>query len=114
MSADFGEATELHHRRRGLKIKLPGGTEVEVRGYDIINILLVAAVAGIGTYLWVGKDEHKQIMQHQVIQEQMLAEMIYVLSLPQEQRDKLNISMPQSLREKLRRRESTNGYTHSN
>ena len=81
-------------KRRDITIKLPGGASIQIRGYDIVIVVLVAAVAALVVLTIDGRDSHSRI-------ENGIAEMIYVLSLTQEDRIALKMEMPASLRDKL-------------
>ena len=92
------ETPSSNGRRRSIRIKLPMGAEIEIRGYDILMIL-VAVAAGLGTYfLYTSQEEHQHLQES-------FAEMVYVLSITQEERMKLNLAMPATLKQKLRSKE---------
>lgn len=96
---DSGEELQQSSRRRSIKLRW-GDKELEIRGYDILILILVACVPFASYFLYElktnGEASHNQILQALEVQ-------TYVLSLSQDRRDALNISMPKSLREKIRR-----------
>lgn len=92
-------------RRRSIKIPIPWSSNpIEIRGYDFILIFLVAVIPFGAYFLFEmktkGEEAHLQIFQALEVQ-------TYVLSLSQDKRDKLNISMPQSLRKRLHEERSS-------
>lgn len=100
--SDTEEKSE--QKRRSIKIPVPWSSNpIEIRGYDFILILLVAAVPFGAYFLYELKTDsntaHTKIFE-------ALEVHTYVLSLPQDKRDALNISMPDSLRKKVRNRNS--------
>lgn len=96
---------EQNGRRRSLKLKA-FGIELEVRGYDIVIVTLAGGVIGLCSFLYTGvsasQGEHKEIINHQVKQEEALNVMIYVLSLPQDKREALQLDMPAGLRSRVK------------
>ncbi len=88
----------------GVSIKGPGGWGITAHGAQTILALLVIVLIFLG-YL-----HHQQesivlsdaSAQHQRIEDKF-NEVIYVLSLSQADREKLNLNMPQSLRTKTHR-----------
>ncbi len=89
----------------GLTLKGPGGWGITARGAQTILALLAIVLIFLG-YLH-HQDAHVSFVdaqaQHQRIEDKF-NEMIYVLALPQADREKLNLSMPDSLRAKTRHR----------
>lgn len=77
-----------------------------LRGYDVLLTLICCALAGIGVFIYLTgqavADEHKTIVAHQTKQEEIMSEMIYVLTLNPEKREKLQLDMPDTLRKKVR------------
>lgn len=93
-------------RRRSIKIPVPWSRDpIEIRGYDLIILLVAAAIPFTAYFLHEiktnGDAAHNQILD-------ALAVQTYVLSLSQDKREALNISMPESLRKRLRNRRSEN------
>ncbi len=87
-----------------LQITGPGGWKATATGRDTILVLLVGVVVALG-YLHHQSGEQRAAdiqAQHQKIEDRF-NELVYVISRPQEERDKLNLSMPDSLRAKTRR-----------
>ena len=91
------------HADDSVSIKAPGGWGITASGAQTILALLVIVLIFLG-YL---HHQAEQITladsssQHQRI-EQKFDEMTYVLTLSQADRERLNISMPASLRSKVR------------
>lgn len=83
-----------------LTIKAFGATIITSGRNLIIVVLLIAALATLG---WAGWIHHTEMLAWEKRSEEQLTELIYVLSLTQERREALNISMPGTLRDKLRR-----------
>ncbi len=88
-----------------MTIRGPGGWGITAHGAQTILALLVIVLIFLG-YLH-HQDAHLSFVdaqaQHQRIEDKF-NEMIYVLALPQVDREKLNLSMPDSLRAKTRHR----------
>jgi hypothetical protein len=62
----------------------------------------VAAMSALGLVLWLGWQHHDRMAaDHREVKES-LSEMIYVLSLSPEDRARLRIDMPESLRRKTK------------
>src|SRR3990167_4767327 len=101
-------------RRAVLKIPTPWGP-VEVRGISTIMSLVLAAVVLIGYMLYdhdkdtvvrrsVAGTEHKQIIEQSKAVESAIIDLTYVFTLSPEERGKLKLDMPDSLRKRLRDR----------
>ncbi len=90
---------------KGLTVIGPGGWKATVQGQSTIIVLLVGCLVGLGYLHHQSQDQRasEAVAQHQKIDDKF-NEIIYVLSLSQPDREKLNISMPESLRGKTRRR----------
>lgn len=72
------------------------GIKGRARGTDVLVVLLFFALCGLG---------YMHHIQEEALLNRLLEAMTentYVLSLPQSEREKLNIAMPDSLRKKLR------------
>lgn len=105
MSEDKQPIEEKEEKRvTGIKIPTPWGV-FEVRGLGTILSLTLAALVLIGNWVWDGKAEHGKIVAAVESVENTMAEQTYVLTLPQQQREALNLSMPHTLRNKIRRNE---------
>ena len=98
-------------KRRAIRLKF-GNIEVEIRGYDILLILITLAIGGLGFAAWEQREgrqtavsrisiEHTAMIESMRRQEEALAELVYVGSLSAEQRALLKIGMPPSLRKKI-------------
>jgi hypothetical protein len=86
----------------GIEAKTPGGFSLKARGKETpLWVLIIALVGALGFGGWThaGKtsEEHAEIKRG-------FDEVSYLLSLPQAEREKLNLNMPESLRSKTRRR----------
>lgn len=96
-------------KRRSLTVKLPGGAEVTVRGYDVVIIVVCCALAVMG-YAGISwretiAAEHKDLKAEQVKTTEAMGEVVYVLLQSPEKREELarEMDMPDSLRKKVRR-----------
>lgn len=96
-------------KRRSLTVKLPGGAEVTVRGYDIV-VVVICGVLGAMAYAGITwretiAAEHKDLKAEQVKTTEAMGEVVYVLLQSPEQREELarQMDMPESLRKKVRR-----------
>lgn len=91
----------------------PGGFKGKIRGFriaDLVMAVIVIWALAVKPYLDAEREDRREqaiAREHKVIaeaQEKMavaFAEFSYIISMRQERREELNISMPQSLREKL-------------
>jgi hypothetical protein len=76
------------------------GLKLRATGKDVkAPTLLILLVLGLTYAGWKHHDATES--NYRLMLEQM-AEMTYVLSLPQAERDKLNLAMPESLRRRMR------------
>lgn len=83
-------------------IKTPLGT-VSAKGSQAVAVVLAATVlAGIA---WAGYKHHEINEQKLDSLAERMSEVVYVISLPQEKREALNLSMPPSLRKQQGRRD---------
>lgn len=93
-------------RRGGTGIKIPvpwSQKPIEIRGLGTI-VALTFVCSAVGLYLiYEGKREHENIVKVVATVETAVTEQTYVLSLTQEERERLKITMPPSLRSKIRR-----------
>ena len=93
-----------------LEVEGPFGTKIKFYGKEVSALLLVAAIAAGGVYLILQHDSKasesmSKIQANQEALTQHMDEMIYVMSLSEKDREKLHISMPESLRAKTTRRD---------
>jgi hypothetical protein len=98
-------------RRREIALSL-GPLKVTLRGYDVLLTLICCGLVGLGTLIYYNDKagakemeafhtQHHIIIEAQKRQEDAFREMTYVISLPQDKRDKLNLEMPDSLRKRI-------------
>ncbi len=88
-----------------VSVKGPGGWGASAKGRDTVLVFFVGILIFLG-YLHHKDQDSKSVeslSQHQKIEDKF-NEMIYVLSLSQPDREKLNLTMPSSLREKAHRK----------
>lgn len=106
MESNNGEKLE---KRKETEISGPFGLKIKFRGYDLVTVITVVSLALIAYFLVdhksVSATNQEKVVEQLSKQEEALVTMIYVLTLPQEARDKLKLDMPESLRKKLRARE---------
>lgn len=86
---------DAHVEMPGFKAKVPGALVKLLNGSGAVVVLLVCLIAG-GVY------HHDQTMMTNKQVLEALDANTYVLSLPQAERERLNIAMPDSLRRKIR------------
>lgn len=91
----------------------PGGWKGKIRGFriaDLVMAVIVIWALAVKPYMDSERDEKREAAiskEHSVIAEAQkdiavaFTEFSYIISMPQDQRAALNLSMPQSLREKL-------------
>lgn len=77
------------------------GLHLITRGRDVVLVALFLSV--VAFLVWGGWLHHTQMQATNQRLEQQIVEMVYVLSLPQDKRDALNLAIPSSLRQKVRR-----------
>lgn len=92
------------------------GQHIRVKGYRSIDVVLMVLVAGVfvaATYVYRDQQDQRRSEQLSTKQEHAdiagavkaldltMQEQTYVLTLKQEERERLNLSMPPSLRTKL-------------
>ena len=95
-----------------LEVTGPGGTKIRARGYDILVIMVIVGITLLGYVLWEHKMEARagqQQMEEKVTKSldkvaQSQEELSYLISLTPEQRARLSLEMPESLRRRLRDR----------
>jgi hypothetical protein len=94
-------------RATDVEVEGPFGTKIKFYGRQLTSFLFMAAVViGVG-YLIHQHDVNAveamtKIQSNQQILAEHMDEMIYVISLSEKDREKLNISMPPSLRNKIK------------
>ena len=116
MSEDTGEGKEF-------EVETPVG-KLKARGYHFGNVLqmVIAALLAVGVYMafemrneartsWAGlataaKAEHAALAISLDRQTESQEEMNYILTLSPQDRERLNLSMPKSLRQKIIQRDS--------
>lgn len=111
MTSDTNDNT--NSRRRSIKLKFRDLFEIEIRGHDVLMVLVAVAIAWLvfasleqreGRTAAVSNIsvEHKAIVEGMKRQEEATIDLIYIMTLTPEQRIALKLDMPQSLRQKLR------------
>jgi hypothetical protein len=76
------------------------GMELNATGQSLIWFLLALSIAGgFGYFLYM---HHSTTQQENARILEKLNEMVFVMSLPQDKRDRLEIEMPDTLRAKIR------------
>lgn len=107
------DGTNNDTRRRSIRFKFRDLFEVEVRGHDILMVVVAVALAWL-VFASIEQREGRQIavsnitVEHKAIvdglrrQEEATVDLIYVMTLSPEQRTALKLDMPPSLRHKLR------------
>ena len=95
-----------------LEVAGPGGMKIRARGYDILVIAVIVGVSLIGYVLYEHKGDAKagqETMRTEITKSldkvsQSQEELSYLISLTPEQRAKLSLEMPDSLRRRIRDR----------
>ena len=100
-------------------VELPGGIKVQTKGYHLGNVLqfIIAAaiIAGVFTLMEfrseakdaakllasTTKTEHDHLGAALIRSVEVQQEMNYILTLSPERRERLNLSMPESMRRKV-------------
>lgn len=109
MSTDLDERVDAALRRRATDLEIDGpfGTKARFYGKQLSSVLFLAAVV-VGVGYLINQHDSKaseamaKIQSNQEGLAQHMDEMIYVMSLSEKDREKLNIAMPATLRSKLR------------
>ena len=79
-------------RRQSKSVEWTGPLgKVKLLGYDLVPIMLIAIIVGLGYFLYLFREEQKDAF----------TELTYILLLPMEERNALKMQMPDSLRKKL-------------
>jgi hypothetical protein len=97
--------------KNGGSLEVEGfGLRTRVRGHDVIVVILVLVVMfGLGFLLWQHDRDtaviHAELAANQKALAEHMEDMLYVLSLSETDRQKLNLAMPDSLRKRKRRGE---------
>ena len=94
-------------RETDFEIEGPFGLKARLFGRDLTTVMLLMICAGGILYLIWQHDHNiteslKLVERNQQMLYEQMEDMIYVMSLPEQQRDKLKMAMPDSLRKKLR------------
>jgi hypothetical protein len=85
-----------------IEINGPGGLKAAARGESTPKILFAAIAIGVLVYLQLV--HHDRMESDNKEMKQAFAEMVYMMSLSAEDRAKLHMDMPSSLRVKVRNR----------
>jgi len=104
---------DQEERRGGVELSLPWGASIKIRGISMLLTLVLVAVVAVGVISYFHERETlsfedgiRQILMDMNKQQKAMtdreAEMNYILTLPADKREKLNLEMPDSLRNKLR------------
>jgi hypothetical protein len=80
----------------GSEVELPWG--VRIRTHSNVLVAIIVVVVMVGFLAW----QHLLLADNQLKLESAMNEMVFVTSLTPEERAKLDIAMPDSLRKKLR------------
>lgn len=93
-------------RQSDIEIDGPFGTHVRFYGKELVTVIAFLLIAGGLGYLIFqhSKESHDAqtlLSQNQQLLNQHMDEMIWILSLPEKERERLNVAMPESLRSKL-------------
>lgn len=94
--------------RTGFKITIPllGGTKIEATGKDVFITAIIVGITVALVVLYDHKEatakEHTNLADRVNVMADHLSEQTYVLTLPQEKREALNLQMPDTLRKKIR------------
>lgn len=96
-------------KRKVTEVSGPFGLKIKFRGYDLVTIITIVALAFV-VYILIdhkslSSENQAKVVEKLTNQEEAMAAMIYILSLPQDKRDKLKLEMPDSLRKKMRDRD---------
>jgi hypothetical protein len=84
-----------------IQISGPFGIKLGGRGRAVLTVVIIAAILA-GLYIHDGRTEassNQRSHEHMQLEER-LNEVVYVLTLSQEQRERLNLAVPESLRRK--------------
>lgn len=92
-----------------VSIRAPGGFEAKFRGRHLPNLIRFMIFLALALILVLGyrfqldsRDEHASLKGAIDSQREAQQEMTYILTLKQEAREALNLSMPDSLRKRMR------------
>lgn len=99
------EGQEAADRRRSVKVTLPGGIKLEIRGYDIILVAMIFGAGFLGNAMLEHRAEAKDAAEAAAIRtarnSELLVELRWILLQPQSTRDKYQLEIPESLRRDL-------------
>lgn len=103
------DTEDKENKRREITLSL-GPLKLVLRGYDVLITLVLCLICVSAVYAYshieASAAEHKEIVIEQRKQNEQLTEMVFILSLSQDKREKLGLEMPASLRRKLRDRDA--------
>jgi len=89
-----------------VEVNGPGGFKIRARGYDILTLLVVVGIALLGYLFWEHKIDAKASQVEIVKAVEKVAdsqsELSYLISLTAEERSRLKLDMPESLRRRVR------------
>lgn len=89
-----------------LEVDAPGGFKVRARGYDILTLIIVVGLVLMSYMFWEHKGEAKasQVEVTKAVEKvaESQAELSYLISLSPEERSRLKLDMPDSLRRRMR------------
>ena len=92
--------------QEALEVDAPGGFKIRARGYDILTLIVVVGLVLLGYMFWEHKGEAKssQIEVTKAVEKvaESQAELSYLISLSPEERSRLKLDMPDSLRRRMR------------
>lgn len=90
-----------------IEVETPIGLKVKAQGDRVARVLAAAAIAA--PLLFLAYKHHENGDQKLDALGEKMSEVVYVLSLTQADRERLNLSMPDSLRRKARRERDRDG-----
>lgn len=89
-----------------VEVNAPGGFKVRARGYDILTLIVVVGLVLLGYMFWEHKGEAKAAQAEVTKAVEKVAdsqnELAYLISLTPEERSRLKLDMPDSLRRRVR------------
>lgn len=92
--------------QESMEVDAPGGFKIRARGYDILTLIIVVGLVLLGYMFWEHRGEAKasQIEVTKAVEKvaESQAELSYLISLTPEERSKLKLDMPDSLRRRMR------------
>jgi hypothetical protein len=111
-TGELMDTDDVYRHRRAeddVELSVPFGT-FRAHGKDATLLLMFCAVMGLMGYGFYLYDDHRSTNEKKAEADhaalaKKLDEMVWILSRPEKEREKLDISMPNSLRDKVRDRE---------